>query len=100
VPADGGLHTEDAATAVRARLDPSRPGEAKFIRWLTIPGLAWRLALIAMVLSSVFFFSRYVLFIVAISYMLSGVITRLSFTFRRRPSEPTPPAYEEAPEPR
>jgi hypothetical protein len=52
------------------------------------------------VISSVFFFSRYVLFIVAISYMLSGVISRLSFTFRRRPSRPAPPAYEEASEPR
>src|SRR6266851_5436476 len=56
----------------------------------------WVLILICLILYSVIFFSRYVLFIVAISYMLSGVISRLSFTFRRRPSEPTPPAYEEA----
>ena len=60
----------------------------------------WVIILIALVISSVFFFSRYVLFIVAISYMLSGVISRLSFTFRRRSSRPAPPAYEEASEPR
>jgi CDP-diacylglycerol--serine O-phosphatidyltransferase len=60
----------------------------------------WVLIVICLILYSVIFFSRYVLFTVAISYMLSGVISRLSFTFRRRPSEPTPPAYEEAPEPR
>lgn len=44
-------------------------------------------------------FSRYVLFALAILYMMSGVFTRLSFVFRRRPSERTS-AYEEAPEPR
>jgi CDP-diacylglycerol---serine O-phosphatidyltransferase len=60
----------------------------------------WVLIVICLILYSVIFFSRYVLFTVAISYMLSGVISRLSFTFRRRPSEPTPPAYEEAPESR
>jgi CDP-diacylglycerol--serine O-phosphatidyltransferase len=60
----------------------------------------WVLILICLVLYSVIFFSRYVLFIVAISYMLSGVITRLSFTFRRRPGQPSPPAYEGAPESR
>jgi CDP-diacylglycerol--serine O-phosphatidyltransferase len=44
-------------------------------------------------------FSRYVLFALAILYMMSGVFTRLSFVFRRRASESTS-AYEEAPEPR
>jgi hypothetical protein len=38
------------------------------------------------------------LFVIAISYMLSGIITRLSYVFRRRP--PAHRAYNEAPEPR
>ncbi|MGH9566077.1 MAG: CDP-alcohol phosphatidyltransferase family protein, partial [Candidatus Angelobacter sp.] len=44
-------------------------------------------------------FSRYTLFIIAVIYMMSGVLTRLSFIFRRRsPQKAT--AYQEAPEPR
>jgi CDP-diacylglycerol--serine O-phosphatidyltransferase len=42
-------------------------------------------------------FSGPVLFAIAITYMLSGV---LSFVFRRRPSQPAPPPLEEAPQPR
>jgi len=45
----------------------------------------------------VWFFSEYVLFILAISYMLSGIITRFSYAVRRRRAEPS---YKEAPEPR
>ena len=45
----------------------------------------------------VWFYSEYVLFILAISYMLSGIITRFSYAVRRRRAEPT---YKEAPEPR
>jgi CDP-diacylglycerol--serine O-phosphatidyltransferase len=44
-------------------------------------------------------FSGPVLFAIAITYMLSGVLSRLSFLFRRRPSQPAPP-LEEAPQPR
>jgi CDP-diacylglycerol--serine O-phosphatidyltransferase len=44
-------------------------------------------------------FHRYMLFIIGISYMLSGVFTRLSYFFRRRPPE-SKPAYNEAPESR
>jgi CDP-diacylglycerol---serine O-phosphatidyltransferase len=44
-------------------------------------------------------FSGPVLFAIAITYMLSGVLSRLSFLFRRRPNEPAPP-LEEAPQPR
>ena len=46
-----------------------------------------------------FSFHRYMLFIIAMSYMFSGIFTRLSYFFRRRPPEPKP-AYNEAPEPR
>ncbi len=44
-------------------------------------------------------FHHYMLFIVAISYALSGVITRLAYVFRRKPPEPKH-GYNEAPEPR
>jgi len=47
------------------------------------------------------FFHHYLLFIMAVTYALSGVLTRLSYGFRRRPPEPAQPAnYNEAPEPR
>lgn len=41
------------------------------------------------------FFSRYVLFLLALVYTLSGVLARLSFVFRR-PSLPSPPPQDEA----
>ncbi len=43
------------------------------------------------------FFSEYVLFIMALMYMLSGVIARLMYVFRR-PGKPAPPTYKEASE--
>ena len=45
-------------------------------------------------------FHNYMFFFLAITYMLSGIFTRLSSIFRRHPPEPVQPAYEEAPEPR
>jgi hypothetical protein len=39
------------------------------------------------------------LFAMAITYALSGIVTRLAYQFRRRPPE-APPAYNEAPESR
>lgn len=45
-------------------------------------------------------FHNHMLFIMSITYMLSGVFTRLSYMFRRRPPQPPQPAYEEAPQPR
>jgi len=41
------------------------------------------------------FFSRYVLFLLALVYTLSGVLARLSFVFRR-PTLPPPPPQDEA----
>ena len=46
----------------------------------------------------IWFYSQWALFIVAISYMISGIFTRFSYSWRRR-REPGP-AYKEAPEPR
>lgn len=39
-------------------------------------------------------------FILAITYMFSGALTRFTSLFRRRPVEPAAPVYEEASEPR
>jgi len=41
----------------------------------------------------IWFYSEYVLFIIAGAYMLSGIFTRLAWIIRRRPAQP---AYEEA----
>jgi CDP-diacylglycerol--serine O-phosphatidyltransferase len=45
----------------------------------------------------IWFYSEYVLFIIAIGYMLSGVFTRFAWLVRRRRTQP---AYEEAPQSR
>ena len=45
--------------------------------------------------ASIWFFSRQVLFGVALLYMISGVFWRLQWIFRRR-SDPPPPPYKEA----
>src|SRR5206468_12731340 len=44
----------------------------------------------------IFFFSRRVLFGLALLYMVSGVFWRLQWIFRRRPGGPPPPSYKEA----
>jgi CDP-diacylglycerol--serine O-phosphatidyltransferase len=60
------------------------------------------LLLICALLYLLVYYSRPLLFFMAITYMLSGVMTRISSLFRKRPPEPepVPPVYEEAPEPR
>ena len=52
--------------------------------------------LLAAIFVSVWFYSRWVLFGVALIYMFSGVWWRLQWIIRRRPSPPAPPAYLEA----
>ena len=53
--------------------------------------------LIGFLFAAIYFFSRYVLFAIALVYMLSGVVARLFYALRR----PAPaPAYEEASQPR
>jgi len=54
----------------------------------------WMIALGAMV-TLIWFLSEYVLFALAIIYILSGVFARLSFVFRR-PTVPPPPPQDEA----
>src|SRR6266481_4606454 len=46
------------------------------------------------------FFHNYMLFAIAVTYMLSGILMRLSYAFRRRPPKPPATLYNEAPEPR
>ena len=48
-----------------------------------------------MLIALIWFFSRQVLFAIALLYMISGVFWRLQWIFRRR-SEPPPPPYKEA----
>ncbi len=50
---------------------------------------------IAMLFASIWYFSRYVLFGVALLYMISGVFWRLQWIFRRH-GGPPPPTYKEA----
>lgn len=55
-------------------------------RWLIVIGV---------VIALIWFSSQYVLFGIALIYILSGVIARLSFVFRR-PTVPPPPPQDEA----
>jgi CDP-diacylglycerol--serine O-phosphatidyltransferase len=55
--------------------------------------------LLAAFLLLLFSFHNIMLFVIAVTYLLSGIVTRLAYAFRRRPSEP-PSAYNEASEPR
>ncbi|MBZ5573612.1 MAG: CDP-diacylglycerol--serine O-phosphatidyltransferase [Acidobacteriia bacterium] len=45
--------------------------------------------------AAIWFFSQWVLFIIAVTYMASGVLWRLQWIFRRKVNPPPPPAYKE-----
>jgi CDP-diacylglycerol---serine O-phosphatidyltransferase len=47
---------------------------------------------LAALFASIFFFSRLMLFVIALFYMISGIFWRLQWIFRRRPSPPPPPS--------
>ena len=51
---------------------------------------------LAALFASIWFFSKPVLFVIALFYMLSGIFWRLMWLFRRKPTPPAPPAYREA----
>jgi CDP-diacylglycerol--serine O-phosphatidyltransferase len=53
------------------------------------------IVLLAFLIAAIWVFSRPVLFIIALTYMFSGVLWRLQWTFRRKPNPP-PPTYKEA----
>jgi CDP-diacylglycerol--serine O-phosphatidyltransferase len=48
----------------------------------------------APILAAIWYFHRYVLFLLAVSYMVSGVFFRLAYAFRRRDSVPPAPPHE------
>ncbi len=52
--------------------------------------------LLAALFALIWFYSRWVLFAIALIYMFSGVWWRLQWIVRRRPTPPAPPVYEEA----
>ena len=52
--------------------------------------------LFGLLFAGIWFFSQWVLFVIALSYMASGVFWRLQWIFRRKPGSPPPPAYKEA----
>ena len=54
--------------------------------------------LFALLFAGIWFFSRQLLFILALTYMVSGVIWRLQWIFRRS-GNPPPPTYKEASQP-
>jgi len=54
--------------------------------------------IIGALFAGIWFFSRPVLFFIALTYMLSGVFWRLQFIFRRHRNPPPPPVYEGAPQ--
>ncbi len=49
---------------------------------------------VAALIAAIWSFSDYVLFFMALTYMLSGVFARLAYTFRRRSAPPPPPLQE------
>ncbi|MGC2323601.1 MAG: phosphatidylcholine/phosphatidylserine synthase [Terriglobales bacterium] len=59
------------------------------------------IVLVGALIAAIALFSRYVLFVIGLGYMTSGVVVRLLYVLRRRGTRPTPPApYEEAQEAR
>jgi CDP-diacylglycerol--serine O-phosphatidyltransferase len=52
----------------------------------------------ALLLALIWFFSQYVLFILALGYMFSGVFFRVLYALRRRTAPPPPPTYTEVSE--
>lgn len=70
-------------------------------RFLSFKGVNFRqpqnfrwLIVIGAVIALIWFSSQYVLFLLALVYILSGVLARLSFVFRRSNVPPTPPQDE------
>ena len=55
------------------------------------------IVLLGLLLAGIWFFSRPVLFAIAMLYLASGVLWRLQWIFRRK-NPPAPPAYREASE--
>jgi CDP-diacylglycerol--serine O-phosphatidyltransferase len=54
--------------------------------------------LFALFFAAIWYFSEWVLFVLALTYMFSGVFWRLQWVFRRKGDPPPPPTYEKASE--
>ena len=54
--------------------------------------------ILGLIIAGVILYSEYVLFFLALAYMLSGVFSRLMFVFRRGSPPAAPPSYTEATE--
>jgi CDP-diacylglycerol--serine O-phosphatidyltransferase len=57
------------------------------------------IVIIAMLLAGIFLFSGPVLFVIALTYMFSGIFWRLHWVFRRKRNNPPPPTYTQASQP-
>ncbi|HYA95122.1 MAG TPA: phosphatidylcholine/phosphatidylserine synthase [Terriglobales bacterium] len=57
------------------------------------------IVLVGVLIAAIAFFSRYALFVIALTYMLSGIVVRLLYILRSRRTTP-PASYTEAPEAR
>ena len=55
--------------------------------------------LFVLLFAAIRFYSQWVLFLIALLYVFSGVFWRLKWIFRRKGSPPSPPAYTEASQP-
>jgi CDP-diacylglycerol--serine O-phosphatidyltransferase len=53
----------------------------------------------ALLFAAIWFASEWVLFLIALFYMFSGILWRLQWFFRRKGTPPSPPAYKEASQP-
>jgi len=53
------------------------------------------IVIFGLLFAGIWFFSKPLLFVIALTYMFSGVFWRLQWIFRRRGSHP-PPTYKEA----
>jgi len=58
-------------------------------------GPARLVVVLGLLIASIIWFSRQVLFVIALTYMLSGIFWRLHWLFRRK-RNPPPPPYTEA----
>ena len=54
--------------------------------------------LFGLLFAAIRFYSKWVLFLIALLYVFSGVFWRLKWIFRRKGNPPPPPAYTEAPQ--
>ena len=74
-------------------------------RFYSFKEIDWRrrhpfrlIVVVALLFSGIWFFSRPVLFFIAMTYMLSGIFWRLMYLWNRRSGSTPPSTYTEAPE--